>query len=99
MTNPLPAMNFQDRPFSTTVSPRYFYLAPQYKVALNHVIATVVEKDGLSIVAGPIGRGKSSLLRYLVDWLTDTLAGDLELAVIYNPSHTTDFQLLKAVCL
>lgn len=86
------------QPFSTTPSPRYFYLASQYKEALNHAISTVMQRDGLGILAGPIGCGKSTLLRYLVDWLDDTLLDRMQLAHIYNPSVSTDFQLLKAVC-
>lgn len=86
------------QPFSTTPSPRYFYLAEQYREALNHAISTVMQRDGLGILAGPIGCGKSTLLRYLTDWLTDALLDRMQLGLIYNPSVSTDFQLLKAVC-
>lgn len=87
-----------DQPFSTTPSPRYFYLAEQYREALNHAISTVMQRDGLGILAGPIGCGKSTLLRYLVDWLNDALLDRMQLGIIYNPSVSTDFQLLKAIC-
>lgn len=87
-----------EQPFSTTPSPRYFYLAAQYKEALNHAISTVMQRDGLGILAGPIGCGKSTLLRYLMDWLNDALLDRMQLGIIYNPSVSTDFQLLKAIC-
>lgn len=87
-----------ERPFSTTPSPRYFYLATQYKEALNHAISTVMQRDGLGILAGPIGCGKSTLIRYLVDWLHDALLDQVQVGMLYNPSVSTDFQLLKAIC-
>jgi general secretion pathway protein A len=86
------------QPFSTTANPRYFYLAKQYKNALNHAIATIAEKEGLSIIAGPVGSGKSTLMRFLIDWLGDTYANGVHLCYLNNPSYSTDFQLLKAIC-
>lgn len=87
-----------ERPFSTTPSPRYFYLAKQYRAAINHAISTVVEKEGLCIISGPVGSGKSTLIRYLIDWLNGEMLDSLQLGIIYNPSYSTDFQLLKAIC-
>jgi type II secretory pathway predicted ATPase ExeA len=87
-----------ERPFSTTPSPRYFYLASQYRKAVNHAISTVVEREGLCIISGPVGSGKSTLLRFLIDWLAGELIDSLRLGIIYNPSFSTDFQLLKAIC-
>lgn len=87
-----------DQPFNRTPNPRYFYLAPQYRLTLNHAIGTVVEKDGLTIIAGPIGCGKSTMCRYLVEWLLDRLGDTLCLIQIPNPNFSSDFQLLKAIC-
>lgn len=98
MTSKVPEVLHQDRPFTITPSPRYFYLAPQYRVVLNHLISTVMEREGLAIVAGPIGCGKSTMMRYLIDWLTEALLDKLTLAVIYNPNFTTEFGFIKAVC-
>lgn len=88
----------RERPFSTEANPRYFYRAPQYDAVVNHVFATVVEHEGLAIVSGPIGSGKSTLFRYLVGQLNDELLDLLHLGVLYNPNYTTEFAFLKAIC-
>lgn len=88
----------RERPFSTEANPRYFYRAPQYDVVVNHVFSTVVDHEGLAIVSGPIGSGKSTLFRYLVGQLNDELLDLLYLGVLYNPNYTTEFAFLKAIC-
>jgi general secretion pathway protein A len=88
----------KEKPFSTEANPRYFYRAPQYDVVVNHVFNTVVEHEGLAIVSGPIGSGKSTLFRYMVDQLNDELVDSLWLGVLYNPNYTTEFAFLKAIC-
>jgi general secretion pathway protein A len=87
-----------ERPFATTANPRYFALLGQYKTALNRAIATVVEREGLAIVAGPVGSGKSTTFRYLIDWMAENLGSSVNLVYLSNPSYSTDLQLLKAVC-
>lgn len=42
--------------------------------------------------------GKSSLFRFLIDWLQEAMVDKVELGIIYNPSYTTPFSFLKAIC-
>ncbi len=86
-----------EQPFTTTPSPRYFYLAPQYRTVLNHIIGTVVDRTGLAIVSGPVGSGKSTMFRYALDWLAAQFPTAV-VAYVNNPSYSTDFQFLKAIC-
>lgn len=87
-----------DHPFTITSNPRYFYVAPQYKVVLQNVIRGIIKRQGLSIVEGPIGCGKSTMFRYLLDWLAENIAEQSNIAYLSNPNYSTALQLLRAIC-
>lgn len=87
-----------EQPFQMTPSVRYFCLTPQYERVLNHAIAVAVDRKGLSIIKGPVGSGKSTMFRFLVEYLEGEHKDELNLVLLGNPNFTTDTQLLKAIC-
>lgn len=97
LKTPDPSANL-DPPFSLNPSTRHFYLTKQYAKLLQNAIDLVLKSEGLGIVAGEVGTGKSTLIRYLIDWFAENMPVGLNQALIYNPTYTSDFQLLKAIC-
>lgn len=57
--------SLREDPFNPEDSARYFYLADQYREALDLLVRHVLLRGGLSIIYGDVGLGKSSLLAVL----------------------------------
>ncbi len=82
----------QENPFSLSPDPRYLYLSPQHREALNCLIYGIHEKKGFMVVTGGIGTGKTTLCRSLLAGLD----GSVATALIFNPA-LSDIELLKTV--
>lgn len=82
----------RENPFSLSPDPRYLYLSPQHREALNCLIYGIHEKKGFMVVTGGIGTGKTTLCRSLLAGLDDSVAT----ALIFNPA-LSDIELLKTV--
>jgi general secretion pathway protein A len=81
-----------ENPFSLSPDPRYLYLSPQHREALNCLIYGTHEKKGFMVVTGGIGTGKTTLCRSLLAGLDSSVAT----ALIFNPA-LSDIELLKTV--
>src|SRR3954465_9154102 len=57
--------SLREDPFNPEDSARYFYLAEQYKEALDLLMRHVLMRRGLWVMYGDVGMGKSSLLAVL----------------------------------
>ncbi len=82
----------QENPFTLSPDPRYLYLSPQHREALNCLIYGIHEKKGFMVVTGGIGTGKTTLCRSLLAGLD----GSVATALIFNPA-LSDIELLKTV--
>jgi general secretion pathway protein A len=82
----------KENPFSLSPDPRYLYLSPQHREALNCLIYGIGEKKGFMVVTGGIGTGKTTLCRALLAGLDGTTAS----ALIFNPA-LSDIELLKTI--
>ena len=60
-----------EKPFSTSPDPRYFYLSTQHREALAKAEYAVTEKLGLAVVSGDIGMGKTTVSRLLLQKFRD----------------------------
>lgn len=81
-----------ENPFTLSPDPRYFYLSPQHREAMNCLIYGIGEKKGFMVVTGGIGAGKTTLCRALLSGLdTSTVS-----ALIFNPA-LSDLELLKTI--
>ena len=58
---------FAEKPFSLTPDPRYLYRSEHQQHALEVVQHAIRRRDGLMVVTGEAGTGKTSLFRALVE--------------------------------
>ena len=82
----------KENPFSLSPDPRYLYLSPQHREALNFLIYGIGERKGFMVVTGGIGPGKTTLCRALLAGLDGSTAS----ALIFNPA-LSDIELLKTI--
>lgn len=81
-----------DEPFRLTPDPKYLFLTPQHREALNHLRYGLHERKGFICLTGEVGTGKTTLCRALLR----TLDSRYHTALILNPM-LTEVQLLRAV--
>ena len=58
---------FAEKPFSLTPDPRYLFRSECHRSALEVVQYAVRRREGLMVVTGDTGTGKTSLCRALLD--------------------------------
>ena len=80
-------------PFSVSPDPRYFYLSKQHRGMLAKVDYVVEQRQGLTVVYGDVGTGKTSLARVLVDRLSETN----HVVFITNPNFKSEMHMVKAI--
>ena len=82
----------KENPFTLSPDPRYLYLSPQHREAMNCLIYGIGEKKGFMVVTGGIGTGKTTLCRAFLAGLD----GRTVSALIFNPA-LSDIELLKTI--
>ncbi len=82
-------------PFSTSPDPSFFYLSRVHRAALFRLRTAIELKRGLSLVAGDIGTGKTTLARRLSQILYDDPQVDFH--PILNPMHHQEEEFLKTL--
>jgi general secretion pathway protein A len=60
---------FQEKPFSLTPDPKFFYYSKDHIEAIEHLIYGVLEGEGFLMLAGEVGAGKTTISRYLMNKL------------------------------
>jgi len=80
----------KESPFNLTPDPRYLFLSPFHKEALDHLLYGINERKGFIAITGGIGTGKTTLCRAFLSHLN----GSTKSALIFNPS-ISDRELLK----
>jgi len=83
----------EEPPFLISPDPRYFFMSPQHRKALDHLISGVRESGGFVLLTGDAGTGKTTLIRYLLAQLPE----DVDSALIFNP-RLNDVELLATIC-
>jgi len=84
-----------EEPFSTSPDPRFFYLTERHRYALNKIEIGIRLRKGLTTILGPIGSGKTTLSRALLQRFQNDL--DCIFYFIFDPSFRTDFEFLHAL--
>ena len=84
--------NLRENPFNLTPDPRYLFLSPQHWGALDHLIYGIVERKGFIVVTGGIGTGKTTICRFLLSVLDESV----DSALIFNP-FISDNELLQTI--
>ena len=83
---------FQENPFNLTPDPRYLFLSPHHKEALDHLLYGINERKGFIAITGGIGTGKTTLCRALLGQLNDSIKS----ALVFN-SFISDMELLETI--
>ena len=84
-------------PFSLSPDPAYLYLTPSLEATLHKCRYTIDYRQGLSVVLGDVGVGKSSILRTVYNEYAER--DDVVAVMIPSPNFATDFAFVKALCL
>jgi general secretion pathway protein A len=58
-----------ENPFNVNPDPRYLYLTPQTREALDELTYGIHARKGLMLLTGEVGTGKTTLLNRILDWL------------------------------
>jgi len=82
----------KETPFNLTPDPRYLYLSPNHREAINHLLYGIKERKGFILITGGIGAGKTTICRVLLDQLDKNIKS----ALILN-SFISDIELLKMI--
>ncbi|MBN1613880.1 MAG: AAA family ATPase [Deltaproteobacteria bacterium] len=83
---------FKENPFNLSPDPRYLFLSPQHREAMNHLLYGIHEKKGFIVITGGIGTGKTTLCRSLLADLNDSVAT----ALVFN-SAVAEIELLETI--
>lgn len=82
-----------EAPFVPTPNPRFLFLANGHREALAHLLYGVQSDDGLVLLSGEVGSGKTTLCRCLLE----QLPADCEVALLVNP-RLDSLELLASIC-
>ena len=83
-------------PFTISPTPANLYVTPTLGATLHKVRFVVDNRQGLTVVLGDVGMGKSSVLRMLFGEYA--ARPDARACFIPTPSFKSDFAFLKGIC-
>lgn len=87
--------NLNERPFSISPDPRFFYLTSQHKEALTNCQYMVTNRIGPVYVHGDVGTGKTTIARRLYQQLLDDPR--YVVAMIISPNLKSSNALLRLI--
>jgi general secretion pathway protein A len=87
-----PHYGLAEKPFSLTVNPKFLYKSPTHRVAFDRLLAGIRRREGLIVLTGEVGTGKTTVCRAVVDALDRRTFS----AFVPDPFVTRE-DLLKAV--
>ena len=90
-------LGLKEHPFLTSADPRFLYLSGQHETVLDHTERVIEERQGLGVVEGPPGVGKSTLARRLYDVYTEY--EDCTVTYLHTATFKTSFDLLQEITL
>ena len=84
----------QENPFAVSPDPRYLFMTPRIQEAWEAIEYGIRSREGIILLTGEAGTGKTSLIRRLLDWLRESR---MPTAYIFNShlesKHLYDFML------
>jgi len=82
----------REQPFSLTTDPRFLYLSAGHRLAFDELLTGLRRHEGLMVLTGDTGTGKTTLCRAVIDALGHRSFS----ALILNP-YMTDAEVLRTV--
>ncbi len=82
----------REQPFNITPDPRFLFLSPSHREAMDSLLYGVLERKGFIEIIGEVGCGKTTLCRALLS----QLGHQVQTALILNPS-ISETQLIRAI--
>ena len=61
----------RENPFRTNPDPRFLFLTPRTQASLNGLTAAIRARQGLMLLTGEVGTGKTMLINWLLHWLNE----------------------------
>ncbi|NIT58460.1 MAG: AAA family ATPase [Aliifodinibius sp.] len=92
----LSPLGLGEPPFSLSPDPRYFYMSLQHRATLAKTTYAIEQRQGISVIFGDVGAGKTTIARRLFQIYRDR--PDYETAYIPMPLYPSEFQFLKGIC-
>ena len=81
-----PVATYQELPFSLTPNPRYLHIGTQHRSAIAKSLYLVEHRQGLTVIYGDVGMGKTTVSRHLLHHFLDYPE---KYAVAYLPNPAT----------
>lgn len=88
---------YTEMPFSLTPNPRYLYVGTQHRSAIAKSLYLVEHRQGLTVVFGDVGMGKTTVGRHLLHHFLD-YPEKFKVAYMPNPSYPSEHQFLVSIC-
>jgi general secretion pathway protein A len=89
------AYGLTEKPFSLNPSPRYMYLAGQHKAAMGKILFTCQEREGLALLIGDVGLGKTTVAHRVAEMLRENPDN---LVRFISSSYPSEHQMLRGIC-
>lgn len=88
-----------EQPFSLSPDPRFLYLTENHLTAFVRCRQNIVQRQGLSVVVGDVGTGKSTVARRLfLDFTHEEIADSYATRFVKNASNwTTSNKMIQAL--
>ncbi len=81
-----------EEPFGLTPDPRFFFLTEDHKEIIDALIFTIAERDGLALLTGESGLGKTTLIQQMLRMLPSHIVA----VPVFHPKKTFD-ELLEII--
>jgi general secretion pathway protein A len=85
---------FSDKPFETTPDPQFLFLSPSHQQALQAMISGIRDRQGIIVLTGEVGTGKTTLIHSLLRCLDR----QVETAFVFHTTITFR-ELIKNILL
>jgi len=85
---------FQRSPFTLAPDPRFLYPSPSHEAAIGALLRSIRRREGVAVLSGDIGTGKTTVCRTVLEQLDMTLFTSL----VLNPFLSAE-ELLREVLL
>ena len=82
-------------PFNLAADPYFFYPSKEHKECLDRLEISVRLRQGLNLILGDIGTGKTTLMETLKTLLSQDPSERYLIRTIYDPSFKSEFQFLS----